>query len=1228
MRLVSNLPPARLRRIRFGVRVALLSLVALVVTPPFGAWVVQAIDPPTATVTGTVFDDRNGNGERDARESGLAGVTVSDGAEIVQTGPEGGYSIEISTDRRLTDLVYITQPAGYKVPTDEFMTPKFYRNLGALADEEQRTADFALVRDQDSRGSNFSFANVADPHVVNNPQDWPPQIRQINSTGREIGFITVSGDLTNNATDAEFQMYRNGTAESDLPVWPAVGNHEYFSGGGTSYAARIDNYRRYVGPEWYSFDYGDRHFLILENNGQAPFSEQFDWVRRDLELNSDGKELVVITHQPMNVPFGSPSQYDAYGDLFEQYQAELILVGHEHSNDVEPNSDFASSAKHIQTVSSSYTIDNAPRGFRYVHMVDEKFSNPFRMYGVDESLTITSPAPGTSVPRAGFPGVQVNAYDTADEVDRVRYRVDGSSWLPLKSSGEFTWSGKLAPNRSGVGQHTIDVIATDDAGNTWTESADFTLTSEPAVQPVAGADWTQHHGDAAHTGTAGALDAGRQLAWSYRTEGTFLTGSPIIVDGVVYAGTRDENGDGNSVVHAVELATGERLWSRPVPSSVTGSLAAGDGKIFVPSLRGSLFAFDARTGQPAWSRDPEAAPAPNNQRAHGYYSPAFADGKVLWAYQTRFGKASQGLITALDPRNGAPIWESPMTGGTMSDGTPAVADGKVFVGNQTADRVIAYDLETGQRQWVGTERLGGWQDGIPVAAGGRVFIGANNGIIARDAATGAELWSYRSPHGSLVSSGATPSAPAVDDGIVYMGFPSGAVTALDARTGAVIWDRLLPGGLYHGGILSSPVVAGDTVFAGSNNGRFYALDRRTGQPLWQHTIGTWVASGPAVSGNTVVTGAWDGNLYAYTGGGEAAQRWANVSGTVSDSQTSGPIDGARVTAVRDGATVATTTTGADGGYVLGLEPGAYTVAVAKRGHLATEQSSTSVQVGSTGDLDRDLSLREVTAPVAGQSQIRPDYGSASTRTDVVAGDSYHYVMNDRMQATIVTRTAANNQPGTFQPGWLADITLTDAAATETVDWSELILAPTMDDPARPWSRSGEWLNLGDVSVDGDSVVAAGTAQVDPDLRTSVRYRALPDSPIVKMTLQVSNTGTEDFDGYFQYLIDPDSSSDVGRVPGVSGTNPGFLTQGWNGNYVYVGANAPNGQPAHGVAWLDDQPSGVTAYGYIDGLWFDASVGAGEQRTISWYHITDYASPGANPAAGIADWASKLGQLDG
>jgi outer membrane protein assembly factor BamB len=713
------------------------------------------------------------------------------------------------------------------------------------------------------------------------------------------------------------------------------------------------------------------------------------------------------------------------------------------------------------------------------------------------------------------------------------------------------------------------------------------------------------------------------LAWSYRTEGTFLTGSPVIAGGVVYAGTRDENGEGNSRIHAVDLATGKKLWDFAVPQSIHGSLAVADGLVFAPTLGSQLYAVDARTGVLRWKAVPEAAPAPNNQRTYGYYSPTVASHTVLWPYQTRFGVGSQGVLKALDTRTGRQLWASPMSGATMSDGTPAVADGMVFVGNETADRVLAYDLATGERRWTGAETLGSWQDGVPTAAGGRVFIGANNGISARDARTGATLWTYRSPYSSLVSSGSTPSAPAVHGDVVYMGFPSGAVTALDARTGAVRWDRLLPGDIYHGGIGSSPVVAGDTVFVGSNNGHFYALATDTGQPLWDHEIGTWVGAGPAVSGNTVVAGAWDGNLYAYVPGGQAAPRWATVTGTVTDPSTDVPVDGARVTATAGGQSTTITSTDAQGRYTLGLQPGTWTVTAAKRGLLADDRSVATVAVGSTGTMRADLRLTMVTAPVAGATSIPPDYGSGSTRTDVVAGDRYHYVMNDKVRATITSRTAANNGAGGFRPGALSDLMLNDSVGMETLDWAEMVLAPTMYDPARPWGRSGEWLDLPDITVDGPAVVAAGSAQINAALKTSMRYETLPGAPVVKLTLTIDNTGTSDFTGYFNYLLDPDSSADLGRIPGFAGTDPGFRTSGWTQDFVYVGANAPNGPPAHAVAWAGNEPTGVGAFGYIDGAWWDASVPAGGTKEITFYHVTDYPTTGGDPTGNIARWVDEL-----
>ena len=68
----------------------------------------------------------------------------------------------------------------------------------------------------------------------------------------------------------------------------------------------------------------------------------------------------------------------------------------------------------------------------------------------------------------------------------------------------------------------------------------------------------------------------------------------------------------------------------------------------------------------------------------------------------------------------------------------------------------------------------------------------------------------------------------------------GAVRALDARTGARMWDFRLPSPSWSG-VLST---AGGLVFSGSNEGNVYALDAKTGAPLWQFQAGAQVRSNP------------------------------------------------------------------------------------------------------------------------------------------------------------------------------------------------------------------------------------------------------------------------------------------------------------------------------------------------------------------------------------------------
>src|SRR5690606_8615497 len=75
-----------------------------------------------STVTGYVYDDANGNGKRDRREQGVAGVAVSNGVHVATTDADGRYELPVGDD----NIIFVVKPAGYAVPADENNLPKFY----------------------------------------------------------------------------------------------------------------------------------------------------------------------------------------------------------------------------------------------------------------------------------------------------------------------------------------------------------------------------------------------------------------------------------------------------------------------------------------------------------------------------------------------------------------------------------------------------------------------------------------------------------------------------------------------------------------------------------------------------------------------------------------------------------------------------------------------------------------------------------------------------------------------------------------------------------------------------------------------------------------------------------------------------------------------------------------------------------------------------------------------
>ena len=262
------------------------------------------------TVSGTVFVDATGNGIRDAGETGLRGAAVSNQLDVVATAEDGSYRLPGPG----TGVVFISVPEGYRAA--RFWTTP-----------DRGKADFALVRQPAS--PEFAFVHASDTHI--SPQSLP-RVEKLRGwvTGERPAFVLVSGDLVQDAlrvgeTEARgyYDLYVKTTASFPVPVWSVPGNHENFgierhlslvSAAHPLYGKRM--YRSYLGPTYYSFNYGGIHFVGLDSVDVDDLwyyghidNAQLTWLKADLSLVPAGTQVVTFNHIPFVTAAESISGY-------------------------------------------------------------------------------------------------------------------------------------------------------------------------------------------------------------------------------------------------------------------------------------------------------------------------------------------------------------------------------------------------------------------------------------------------------------------------------------------------------------------------------------------------------------------------------------------------------------------------------------------------------------------------------------------------------------------------------------------------------------------------------------------------------------------------------------------------------------------------------------------------------------------------------------------------------
>jgi len=137
-----------------------------------------------------------------------------------------------------------------------------------------------------------------------------------------------------------------------------------------------------------------------------------------------------------------------------------------------------------------------------------------------------------------------------------------------------------------------------------------------------------------------------------------------------------------------------------------------------------------------------------------------------------------------------------------------------------------------------------------IAADGKLFISTANGLIALDADTGDEIWTYSTelPLGN---------SPTFDQGKLYVGGFDHKIHALDAKTGALIWKFEAEKGFQ-----TNPLVVNNIVYAGNRDGYFYAINANSGSLLWKYKTEAEILFSAAYKDGVVFFASNDSHAYA------------------------------------------------------------------------------------------------------------------------------------------------------------------------------------------------------------------------------------------------------------------------------------------------------------------------------------------------------------------------------
>lgn len=425
-------------------------------------------------VQGYVFADLNKNGKKERAEKGIPNVAVSNGVDVVLTDKNGQYKLTVATDNQ----IFVIKPTGYSIALDQYNLPKYYvthKPKGsptlkyegvAPTTKLPKSLDFALVPTKES--DDFTSFIFGDPqtYTLDEVNYFKKSIvDEAKTNNKEKVFGISLGDLVGDDLSLH-TPYKEVMKDMGLTWYNVIGNHDM------NLDAKDDIYsdetfERNFGPANYAFNYGNSHFIVLDNiiypdprDGKGYWGgfrqDQLDFLRNELKYVDKNKLVVISFHIPLFVgkeDHFEPKSRQEFMNIIQDFPNLLILSAHMHTQSNQfytkeqgwdgknplheynvgtTSGDWYSGELNEKGIPISTMRDGTPRGYAFLKVKGNQYQLDYKVAGKPEDYKVEIYAPHVVADKGWNSSMIVANVFMGTEKDKVEYRIDNSAWKKMK----------------------------------------------------------------------------------------------------------------------------------------------------------------------------------------------------------------------------------------------------------------------------------------------------------------------------------------------------------------------------------------------------------------------------------------------------------------------------------------------------------------------------------------------------------------------------------------------------------------------------------------------------------------------------------------------------------------------------------------------------------------------------------------------------------------------------